>query len=111
MKRSLISLAIAAVATATTLAGAHPAPSGAIEFDRSLKEYPELGFDGWRNKAGEPDGDKAVQTQLGSFDGHRNHAGESEQENAVQTQLGSIDGYRNRAGESENDNAVQSQLG
>ncbi len=53
-----------------------------------LPTYPELGFDGWRNDAGESEKDNAVKTMLGSIDGYRNNAGESENDNAVKVQVG-----------------------
>jgi hypothetical protein len=89
MNRSLIALCLAALATAS-FAAVHPAPASDddFKFDRTLPTYPELGFDGWRNNAGESEKDNAVRTQLGSIDGYRNHAGESEKDNAVQSQLG-----------------------
>ncbi len=88
MKHSLSSISLAAVAAAATLAFAHPASSDAVSFDRLPPTYPEISFDGWRNHAGEPEKDNAVQTQLGSADGYRNNAGESDRDNVVQQQLG-----------------------
>jgi hypothetical protein len=88
MKGSLITLSLAALATVTLAATQPDSTSDDFKFDRTLPTYPELGFDGWRNDAGESEKDNAVKTQLGSIDGYRNHAGESEKDNAVQSQLG-----------------------
>jgi len=54
MKRSLITLSLAALA-AVNLAAAQPASTSEdFKFDRTLPTYPELGFDGWRNDAAIP---------------------------------------------------------
>ncbi len=88
MKRSLIALSLAALA-AVSFAAAQPASTSEdFKPDRMLPTYPELGFDGWRNDAGESEKDNAVKTMLGSIDGYRNNAGESEKDNAVQVQVG-----------------------
>ncbi len=88
MKRSLITLSLAALA-AVNLAAAQPtSTSEDFKHDRTLPTYPELGFDGWRNDAGDSEKDNAVKTMLGSIDGYRNNAGESEKDNAVQVQVG-----------------------
>jgi hypothetical protein len=88
MKRNLITLSLAALA-AVNLAAAQPtSTSEDFKLDRMLPTYPELGFDGWRNDAGDSEKDNAVKTMLGSIDDYRNHAGESEKDNAVQVQVG-----------------------
>jgi len=87
MKRSLIALSVAALATAA-LAAVQPDAKDEKAFDRSLPTYPELGFDGWRNDAGDSEKDNAVKTMLGSIDGYRSNAGESEKDNAVKVQVG-----------------------
>jgi hypothetical protein len=88
MKRSLITLSLAALA-AVNLAAAQPASTSEdFKFDRTLPTYPELGFDGWRNDAGDSEKDNAVKTMLGSIDGYRSNAGESEKDNAVKVQVG-----------------------
>jgi hypothetical protein len=88
MKRSLITLSLAALA-AVSFAAAQPASTSEdSKPDRMLPTYPELGFDGWRNDAGDSEKDNAVKTMLGSIDGYRNNAGESEKDNAVQVQIG-----------------------
>ena len=88
MKRSLIALSLAALA-AVSFAAAQPASTSEdFKPDRMLPTYPELGFDGWRNDAGDSEKDNAVKTMLGSIDGYRNNAGESEKDNAVQVQVG-----------------------
>jgi hypothetical protein len=64
MKRSLISLTLAALATAT-LASAQPGGREEAMSDRTPPTYPELGFvDGWRNDAGESEHNNFVQTQM-----------------------------------------------
>jgi hypothetical protein len=83
MKRSLIAVSLATVAT-IALAAAHTEPSGEKAFDRSLPTYPEVGFDGWRNNAGESEMDNRVQIQLGFADKYRHDAGESTHELVVQ---------------------------
>jgi hypothetical protein len=61
MKRSLITLSLAALA-AVNLAAAHPtSTSDDFKLDRTLPTYPELGFDGYRNNAGESEKDNVVQ--------------------------------------------------
>jgi len=88
MKRSLIALSLAALA-AVNLAAAQPtSTSEDFKLDRTLPTYPELGFDGWRNDAGDSEKDNAVKTMLGSIDGYRSNAGESEKDNAVKVQVG-----------------------
>jgi hypothetical protein len=77
MKRSLIAASLAAIATVTFAAVQIQTPSGENTFDRSLPTFPELGFDGWRNNAGESEMDNRVQIQLGFADNYRFDAGES----------------------------------
>jgi len=60
MKRSFISLSLAALVSAN-LAAAQPGSNQDGQLDRTLPTYPELGFDGWRNNAGESTHDLVVQ--------------------------------------------------
>jgi len=65
MKRSLITLSLAAL-TAVNLAAGQPASTSEdFKLDRTLPTYPELGFDGWRNDAGDSEKDNAVKIQVG----------------------------------------------
>ena len=79
MKRSIITLSLAA---AVTLAAAQPATNQDGYLDRTLPTYPELGFDSWRNNAGDSEMDNAVQVQIA--DSYRFNAGESTHDLVVQ---------------------------
>ena len=83
MKRNLIAVSLAAIAT-VALAAAQTESSGEKALDRTLPTYPELGFDGWRNNAGESEMDNRVQIQLGFADKYRFDAGESTHDLVVQ---------------------------
>jgi hypothetical protein len=87
MKRSLISLSLAALVSAN-LAAAHPGSDQDAQLDRTLPTYPELGFDNWRNNAGESETDNKVQVQIAS-NGYRFDAGESTHDLVVQD-VGSV---------------------
>lgn len=80
MKRSLISMTLAALVTTGVAMAQSTSSEG--KSDRYLPTYPELGFDGWRNNAGESEMDNKVQVQIA--DGYRFNAGESTQELVVQ---------------------------
>ena len=82
MKSSLIALSVAALATAA-LAAVQPDAKDEKAFDRSLPTYPELGFDGWRNNAGDSEKDNAVRIMLGEAK-YRFDAGESTHDLVVQ---------------------------
>jgi hypothetical protein len=82
MKRSLISLSLAVLISAN-LAAAQPGSSQDAPLDRTLPTYPELGFDTWRNNAGESEMNNTVQVQIAS-EGYRFNAGESTQDLVVQ---------------------------
>ena len=82
MKRSLIALSVAALATAA-LAAVQPDAKDEKALDRSLPTDPELGFDGWRNNAGESEKDNSVQIMLGEGK-YRFDAGESTHDLVVQ---------------------------
>lgn len=104
MKRSLISLSLAALVSAS-LAAAQPGSIQDGQLDRTLPTYPELGFvDGWRNDAGESEMNNTVQVQIASG-AYRFDAGESEIDSTVKVQI--ADGYRFNAGESTHDLVVQ----
>lgn len=79
MKRSIATLSLAA---AVTLAAAQPSTDQDGYLDRTLPTYPELGFDSWRNNAGDSEMDNQVQLQIA--DGYRFNAGESAHEMVVQ---------------------------
>jgi hypothetical protein len=79
MKRSIITLSLAA---AVTLAAAQPDINQDGYLDRTLPTYPELGFDSWRNNAGDSEMDNQVQVQIA--DGYRFDAGESTHDLVVQ---------------------------
>ena len=82
MKRSFISLSLAALVSAN-LAAAQPGSIQDGQLDRTLPTYPELGFvDGWRNDAGESEMNNAVKVQIA--DGYRSNAGESTHDLVVQ---------------------------
>jgi len=83
MKRSFISLSLAALVSAQ-LAAAQPGSTNEEGMlDRTLPTYPELGFvDGWRNDAGESEMNNTVQVQIA--DGYRSNAGESTHDLVVQ---------------------------
>jgi len=81
MKRSLISLSFAALVS-TGAALAQSASSEEGQFDRTLPTYPELGFDGWRNNAGDSEMDNHVQVQVAGT--YRFDAGESTDQLVVQ---------------------------
>lgn len=81
MKHSLISLTFAALVTAGVAAG-QSASTDEGKLDRTLPTYPELGFDGYRNNAGDSEMDNAVQLQIA--DAYRFNAGESTQQLLVQ---------------------------
>jgi ABC-type glycerol-3-phosphate transport system substrate-binding protein len=87
MKRSLISLSLAALVSAN-LAAARPASTEDANFDRTLPTYPELGFDSWRNDAGESEADNMVKVQIAS-NGYSFNAGESTHDLVVQD-VGSV---------------------
>ena len=82
MKRSLIAAAILALSTASH-AALETSVTESPALDRSLPTYPELGFDGWRNDAGEPENRNAVQILLGG-DKYRLDAGQPTQDLIVQ---------------------------
>jgi hypothetical protein len=83
MKRSLISLSLAALVSAN-LAAAQPGSIQDGQLDRTLPTYPELGFvDGWRNDAGESEMNNTVQVQIASG-AYRFNAGESTHDLVVQ---------------------------
>jgi hypothetical protein len=100
MKRSIATLSLAA---AVTLAAAQPSTNQDGYLDRTLPTYPELGFDSWRNNAGDSEMDNQVQVQIA--EGYRFNAGDSEMDNQVQVQI--AEGYRFNAGESTHDMVVQ----
>ena len=79
MKRSIATLSLAA---AVTLAAAQPSTNQDGYLDRTLPTYPELGFDSWRNNAGESELDNQVQVQIA--EGYRFDAGESTHDMVVQ---------------------------
>jgi hypothetical protein len=79
MKRSIATLSLAA---AFTLAAAQPSTNQDGYLDRTLPTYPELGFDSWRNNAGDSELDNQVQVQIA--DGYRFNAGDSAHEMVVQ---------------------------
>ena len=86
MKR-IISLSFAVlVAVTATIAAAQPSTED-NQLDRSLPTYPELGFDGWRNNAGESEMENQVQVQIA--EAYRFNAGESTQDLVVQD-VGSV---------------------
>jgi hypothetical protein len=64
MKRSLVALSLAGLAT-TSCATAQRGPTDNFNFDGTLPAYPELEIDGWRNYAGGSEHDNAVQIRLG----------------------------------------------
>ena len=80
MKRSIIGLSFAALVVASA-AAAQSASTG-DGLDRNLPTYPELGFDGWRNNAGDSEMDNPVQVQIAGT--YRFEAGESTDQLVVQ---------------------------
>jgi hypothetical protein len=86
MKRSLISLSFAVLAI-TSAALAQSVSSEDERFDRTLPTYPELGFDGWRNNAGDSELDNKVRVQIA--EAYRFDAGESTHDLVVQD-VGSV---------------------
>jgi len=83
MKRSLTNLSLAALISAN-LAVAQPGSSQDAPLDRTLPTYPELGFDSWRNNAGESEMNNTVQVQIAAAEGYRFNAGESTHDLVVQ---------------------------
>lgn len=85
MKRILISLSFAALVTTGMAVAQSSTEEG--QLDRSLPTYPELGFDGYRNSAGDSELENKVQVQIA--DGYRFNAGESTLDLVVQD-VGSV---------------------